>query len=436
MKTPKRKTKHYSFPKKTFIKTRQGKWQDLLDKLPPESVDCVVMDGPYLLTDKKVGIQELMQCYLDGKEYVQKGQKGYNKAKWDNTIAGPECFGKLMRVLKPGGHVLSFAPNKNADLMVLGMRTAGLTIKDTLFWTYSSGIQKGGYVGKRMKISKSQKFPAKLAAQFLDWAPDLRTATEHIILAQKPIAEKSIGANVARYGTGALNIGAVRVPRADGKDGYPTNIITDESAAALHSLGQNSENYLSAPFMSLDYLLSPFLHYEKPRNIDRDFGLDGYTPTKKKKQSFTGRKSASGKIKRPKGKNFHLTVKPIRLMQHLVRMVSGPGQVVLDPFMGSGSTGVACALSGRSFIGMDADKHYFGMAKARINRAKKLATKYKAHDPVHISLLMDLESTKAELVALSKKIVKRRKVSTKEHERHTKLSERMKVILHRLAVFK
>ncbi len=436
MKSPKPKSKTYSFPKKTTIKLLNGKWQKLLSGLPDESVDAAVFDGPYLLTDKKVEIDKLMQCYLNGQEYVQVGKRGYNKAKWDNTITGPQFFKELMRVLKPGAHVVSFAPNKNAHLMVLGMQVAGLHIKDTLFWTYSSGVQKGGYVGKHMKTSKSQKFSKKLSAQYMDHAPDLRTATEHIILAQKPMTEKTIGANVAKYGTGALNIGAIRVQRADGKDGYPTNIITDGSAAVLHAVGKNSANYLSAPFMSLDEMLSPFLQYEKPRDSDRDFGLDKYKPTKKKKDSFSRKKSEKVKSTELKGKNFHLTVKPIRLMQHLVRMVSGPAQVVIDPFMGSGSTGVACALDGRSFIGMDADKHYFGMADERINRTKKLARDYKSGDAVFISLQMELESVKAELIALSKKIIKSKKPSAKDHERHAKLTERMRAILQRLAVFK
>jgi site-specific DNA-methyltransferase (adenine-specific) len=436
MKSPKLKSKTIRAPKKSTVRLLNGKWQKILSTLPDESVDAAVFDGPYLLTDKKVEIDKLMQCYLNGQEYVQNGKRGYNKAKWDNTITGPQFFKELMRVLKPGAHVVSFAPNKNAHLMVLGMQVAGLHIKDTLFWTYSSGVQKGGYVGKRMKASKGQKYSAKLSAQYMDWAPDLRTATEHIILAQKPMTEKTIGTNVAKYGTGALNIGAVRVPRADGKDGYPTNIITDGSAAVLHALGQNSANYLSAPYSSLDEMLSPFFKYEKPRDPDRDFGLDQYKPTKKKKDSYSRKQTGTEKRKSLKGKNFHLTVKPIRLMQHLVRMVSGPGQVVIDPFMGSNTTGVACALDGRSFIGMDADNHYFGMAKARFKRAKELARKYKSADAVYISLQMELENIKAELIALSKKIIKSKKSSTKDHARHVKLTERMKTVLQRLAVFK
>jgi site-specific DNA-methyltransferase (adenine-specific) len=434
MRTSKRKSKNQSFPKKSTLTLLNGKWQDHLAKLKPNSIDAAVFDGPYLLTDKKVDIRELMQCYLDGKEYVQKGRTGFGKAKWDNTITGVRFYKDLMVGLKPGAYVLAFVPNKRAHLVTLAMEMAGLIVKDTLFWTYANGVQKGGYVGRHMKASKGQKFSKELAAQYDGYAPDLRTATEHIILAQKPISEKSIGANMAKYGTGALNIGAVRVERADGKDGYPTNIITDGSAAALHHLGKSSANYLSAP--SLAEMLSPFLNYKKPDLADRDFGLDKYKPTKKRTQIFSGRKSASGKPKNPKGANFHTTVKPIRLMQHLVRMVSGPGQVVIDPFIGSGSTGVACALDGRSFIGLDADKHYFGMAKARIERTHELVRKYKLGDPVYISLQMELEKTKAALIALSKKIVKRNEMSTKDKEQHAKLTKKMKVILQRLSVFK
>jgi DNA modification methylase len=197
--------------------------------------------------------------------------------------------------------------------------------------------------------------PATLAArQWQGWGTALKPAMEPVIVARKPLCG-SIADNVLRYGTGGINVDGTRIPHGDDvdlsqvqrqgaqlaiyvegakpgdviakykpRDRWPSNLIHDGSDEVFDLLGDASR----------------FFYCAKPGKKDRDDGVEN---------------------------NDHPTVKPTELMRYLVRLVTPPGGVVLDPFCGSGSTGRGAILEGKLFIGIDLDEDYLEIARRRIN---------------------------------------------------------------------
>jgi hypothetical protein len=208
---------------------------------------------------------------------------------------------------------------------------------------------------------------------------------EPICVARKPLSEKTIVDNVIKWGVGGINIDGCRIkidgvddrsagirtgnfgdteltPGGNGTEPYipneegrfPANIIFDETAAAMLD-----EQQLGA---------SRFFYVPKVSKKERNMGLDGFED-----KIIEGRDEGQDELnvaykKRPTPqKNTHPTLKPINLMNYLCRLVTPPGGIVLDPFMGSGSTGISACLEGFRFVGMELDEDYFKIAEARIN---------------------------------------------------------------------
>ena len=167
----------------------------------------------------------------------------------------------------------------------------------------------------------------------------LRPAMEPIYLGQKPPL-RPVSGNVKRYGVGALNVKGCGVRGRDGKVRTPTNVMHDGSGEVVRCLEKGSK--LAASSLN-----------EFPRESDGE-GPFFYVP------KCMGKERAN---------NSHLTVKPISLMRQLVRLITPRGGVCVDPFMGSGTTGVACVLEGMEFIGMEKETEYYEIAKNRIEEA-------------------------------------------------------------------
>jgi hypothetical protein len=177
----------------------------------------------------------------------------------------------------------------------------------------------------------------ELARQWEGWGTTLKPAWEPILLARKPL-DGTVAQNVIKYGTGALNIAACRIDgAADGDlpDRWPANLVLDESAAAM--LDEQSPN------------ASRFFYCPKASLAERSIGL-------------------------PEGeKNGHPTVKPVALMSWLIRLVTQSGGLVCDPFMGSGSTGVAALAEGFRFLGIEQDAESHHTAAHRIAHTLRTA---------------------------------------------------------------
>jgi site-specific DNA-methyltransferase (adenine-specific) len=271
-----------------------GDCLDKLKELEDNSVDSIVTDPPY------------------GLSFMGK--------KWDYDVPSTEMWIECLRVLKPGGHLLSFSGSRTYHRMAVRIEDAGFEIRDQIMWVYGSGFPKG----------KSQ----------------LKPAHEPIVLARKPLSEKSVAENVLKWGTGGLNIDESRIGYNDDK---PHSVSTERE-------GGNSWNK--------DYVRTedwePNNTGRWPANIIFD---EGDEPWRK----FFYCPKASKKDR--DDLNNHPTVKPTDLMLYLIKLVTPVNGVVLDPFLGSGSTGKAAIRGGFDFIGIEKEEEYIKIAEARINNA-------------------------------------------------------------------
>ena len=355
--------------------------------LEDNSVDSIVSDPPY------------------GISFMAK--------KWDYDVPSVEVWEEAMRVLKPGGHALIACGTRTQHRMVVNIEDAGFEIRDVVSWIYGSGFPKSlniskaidkaagaerEVVGKRWE--KNRKPNTKEAGRYGEYGPDdghltapateaakqwdgwgtaLKPAVEFFTLCRKPLSEKTIAANVLKWGTGGINIDGCRVEGKMGKDrslstprrtdntkfGKANEIINPQSplgrfpANLIHSGEQEVLELFpeteSAGEARAGGSAARFFYCPKASKKDRNDGL----PTK----------SESSESSEIVGNN-HPTVKPTALMQYLCRLITPTGGVVLDPYMGSGSTGKAAVQEGFSFVGCELDKDYFNIATARIEAAK------------------------------------------------------------------
>ena len=277
--------------------------------------------------------------------------------------------------------------------------------------------------------------PATPEAQQWDgWGTALKPALEPITVARKPIAEKSIAENVLKYGTGAINIDESRIatdwsndpnkrgfqgkdsqwadaetgtkttdnakPKPNNLGRFPANLIHDGSDEVLdlfpetknggkNKLGKTGKSVFgntsvvkTTKFSGDQGSAARFFYCAKASKSDRNEGLDTFkskVPAAAEFRPNHTEKAANGEDGNPYGrwsetKNIHPTVKPTDLMKYLIRLVTPKDGVVLDPFMGSGSTGKAAKIEGFDFIGIELDEEYFQIAQARIDAVKKPIT--------------------------------------------------------------
>lgn len=361
--------------------------------LPDCSVDAVVTDPPY-------GIRFMGKAW-DGADIEARhgdrraaashapsaGPNGGHKSiaaeagKYDLAPEAMRAFqefsrawaAEAMRVLKPGGHLLSFASPRTYHRMTSGIEDAGFEIRDQIMWIFGSGFPK----------SSNQ------SGDWAGWGTALKPAHEPICVARKPLVG-TVAANVLQYGTGALNIDGCRVPTEEstarmqrsttkaweggafsgevatgGALGrWPANLIHDGSDEVL------------AAFPDAKGQQGDLNETGRPRPSSGRFG--DMAPPRAHAARVETEKSASrffycakaSKSERGEG-NTHPTVKPIALMRYLCRLVTPPGSLVLDPFMGSGSTGKACMREGFRFIGCELDPAYMEIARARIEHERR-----------------------------------------------------------------
>jgi site-specific DNA-methyltransferase (adenine-specific) len=314
---------------------------EALKGIASNSVEAVVTDPPYGLgACTPAQVAECLQAWSSGKTWTPKGSGFMGKA-WDAWVPPPELWREVLRVLKPGGHGLIFAGSRTQDLMGMSLRLAGFELRDVVQWLYGEGFPKSHNIGK-----------ATQDEQWDGWGTTLKPAYEPAFLVRKPLIG-TVAENVLVYGCGGLNIDGSRIagnedmkPQESGdsrlfsdlKAGiefipnplgrWPTNIMLDQQASVL--LEQQAK-------------AARFFYCAKASKSEREAGLSG-----------------SERV------NIHPTVKPIDLMRYLIRLITPPHGTVLDPFMGSGSTGCAAALEGVNFIGIERELEYFAIAQQRV----------------------------------------------------------------------
>lgn len=247
--------------------------------------------------------------------------------------------------------------------------------------TAATGGVYGEY-GKGFDITA----PATDAArQWKGWGTALKPALEPITVARKPF-KGTVAANVLEWGTGAINIDGCRVVgnvwtrRTPYKDNIKGGQLHAAKSESTYACGPQSGNELGRWPANLIHdgsdeqtgmlgAAARFFYCAKASKRDRDEGLDGFEAAKTTFAAGTGlRNNGDGtpRNQTPSNKNIHPTVKPTELMAYLCRLVTPPGGVVLDPFMGSGSTGKAAVREGFRFIGIEMDANYLAIAEARI----------------------------------------------------------------------
>jgi len=445
----------------------EGDCVEVMDGMAESSVDDIVADPPYglefmgkewdrlLRKDRATGYPSCRHAH--GPDEYQGGEAAQA---WHQRWAEA-----ALRVLKPGGHLLAFGGTRTFHRLACALEDAGFEIRDTLMWLYGQGFPKSLDVSKaidkaagaerptvRMTDPSNPRESAKghwreggthrtgalpvtapatdAARQWSGWGTALKPAWEPIILARKPLSERTVAANVQRWGTGGLNIDACRLPMSAtdanriecmtgfGRDGFPrrptptyqsnqedslmptrdssahergrwpANLCLDAEAAAMldqqtgerpsggDPLHRHSDKFHNAyrNWVADRHCIvrrgpsiggaSRFFYVAKASRTERNAGLEG-VPVRDWHPELAPLPQRKDRPNRP-NQNTHPTVKPIALMRWLVRLVTPPGGTVLDPFMGSGSTGCACVQEGFNFVGIEQDPDYCQIARRRI----------------------------------------------------------------------
>jgi site-specific DNA-methyltransferase (adenine-specific) len=384
-----------------MIDLRNGDCIEQMRQLPPNSVDSIVTDPPY-----ELGFM--------GKSWDSSGI-AYSVKMWDEAL----------RVLKPGGHLLAFSGSRTYHRMAVAIEDAGFEIRDQIMWVYGSGFPKSLDVSKAIDkqagverevvgsvktnvgmqggnfTAGSQTGSVNVTAPTTDkakqwegWGTALKPAHEPIVLARKPLIG-TVATNVIIHGTGALNIDGSRIGTLDNLNGgaYSDNRekSTNEVYGEYNRL--NPEQFIApsgrwpANFIhdGLDEDWARFFYCAKASKKDRNEGLDDFAGkevgTKGNGLARTCASCGASTLQgcecpdrtyvNPTRANHHPTVKPTELMRYLVRMITPPNGTVLDPFMGSGSTGKAAVLERFRFIGIDQSADYLEIATARIKHAQQ-----------------------------------------------------------------
>ncbi len=354
---------------------------EVLRQLPDESVDSLVTDPP-------AGIAFM------GKEWdTNKG----GSANWIKWMA--EIMVETKRVLKPGAHGLVWAIPRTSHWTATALEQAGFEIRDVITHIFGSGFPKSLNIGKELP-------------EFEGFGTALKPASEHWILVRKPLSEKTVVKNVLKYGTGGLNIDESRIvcppiktiqggSKING-NGYSNHEYKDrfdrKDIFESHAQGRFPANLVLSHNEDCDEQctegcavkmldeqtseLSTHAGHLKPREHKSYHGFNS-----RPEQKIVGEKGGASRffycakaskkdrneglevVSEKQAQNIHPTVKSTKLMEYLIRLITPPQGTVLDPFMGSGSTGKAAINLDFSFIGIEKEEQYFEIACARIGNA-------------------------------------------------------------------
>lgn len=334
----------------SFVTLLSGDNKNLLSQIGNEQVSCIVQDEPYGENPNPVDVAEYMRAALSGADYMRTGG-GIGNEKWDCDIPPISHRREQFRVLKQGGYALCFTSNKNVDLVMMGLRIAGFKIIDLIAWVHTQGVPKGHKIDPIL-----EKDP--YLHQFFGSRRDLSSSMEIIVVAQKPIVDKTAIENLKENGTGLLNVGDCMVTNHYGETRYPKNVILENRPLVDSLMKGQSDKFLKIDPLPIEENVEHALYFKKPSTKEKDLGLENEDVPDTHFSMF--RKNEI------KGKNPHSTVKPLALMRYLVRLVSRPNDIVLDCFVGSGTTGIAAILENRRFLGAELMPDHFDIAARKI----------------------------------------------------------------------
>ena len=393
-----------TIPLNTII---HGDGLEVLKGIPADSFDSCVTDPPYGL--------------------------GFMGKAWDKSgIANNvDLWREVLRVLKPGAHLLSFGGSRTYHRMACAIEDAGFEIRDQIMWIYGSGFPKSLDISKAIDKAAGESVPGEvlpssrqraasetgiatsfrtkngtnpqtdLARQWQGWGTALKPAHEPICVARKPF-KGTVAENVLQHGTGAINVDGCRIetqqsrPLIISKNGdskacfgqglnnswqdpagtilgrFPANVIHDGSEEVVGMFPESPGAIADVP-----------LNSRKTKDVygkyDHNSGMPARGDNGSAARFFYCAKAS--RDERGPGNN-HPTVKPLALIQYLVKLVTPPGGIVLDPFCGSGTLGIAAGKLGMKWQGIELNPKYIEIAERRIER--------------EVGLLLDMEAAHAD----------------------------------------
>lgn len=411
------------------IKLYLGDNMKSLDLLPDNSIDSVVTDGPYGLSFMNKKWDYDVPSVEFWKKVYQKlkpgghvlsfgGTRTYHRMVVNMEDAGFEIRDQIMWIYG-SGFPKSHNIGKSFDKKQGNEREEWLDDKKTQPNIRGNGDQ---LMISSSSVEVKDREPIKYSkgsSQYEGWGTALKPANEPICLARKPLSEKTIVDNVIKWGTGGINIEGCRIgtepishgtskmdirgklgdfhtrPRLEVEDHitegrFPANILFDETAAEIldkqsgiskakkERVGIKGGSPIHQSKMKVNIEgkwpgdngggASRFFYIAKVSKKERNLGLEAFDEVdESKNKAFDVEGGRTSKYDLAVTKNTHPTLKPINLMTYLCRLITPPGGICLDPFMGSGSTGISACLEGFRFIGMELDEDYFKIAEARIN---------------------------------------------------------------------
>lgn len=403
-----------------------GDCRELMRTFEENRFDALITDPPYHLRANKKDDPRRASPVKSQRD------RGFMGQAWDggDVAFRPETWAEALRVAKPGAHLIAFGGTRTFHRLMCAIEDAGWELRDTLQWIYSSGFPKSRNPcrcaphvvsddvdehGWRLCAACSEPYELGTA---------LKPAWEPIVLARKPISERTVRANVARWGTGALNIEGCRIEVAEADayasncsgdrghalkrgmeratnfsaggghvaDGrWPANVLHDGSGEVLaafpHAPGASASVLGSEPSAAVSNVYSPtfgaraamarrgdrgqsaarFFYCPKADRQDRNDGLEGWDP---QPLHWSAGSQSPGTFQRAgtnrSVENHHPTVKPTALMRWLCRLVTPRNGEILDMFTGSGSTGRGAVAEGFRFVGCEQEATYVAIAEARI----------------------------------------------------------------------
>lgn len=303
-----------------------GEALKVLPQIEDNSIDLVLTDPPYFLDkmDNSWNHQTVSKItdYCHVVKSLPPGMKfdkeqGKNFYEWYLSISK-----ELYRILKPGGFFFSFSSPRLYHRMVSAVDDANFLIRDCFIWLYTQNQPKAMSLNHFIdKLDWGKKSKNELKEKLDGWkTPQIKSCFEPIMMAQKECGKTFLD-NMLKYNVGLLNTN-VRI----GKDMFPSNVVTTQMIDG---------------------------------NIDKCFLLP--KPTKEEKGEF----------------NIHKTVKPLAICEYIIKLTTfSESAIVLDPFVGSGTTAVAAKKLGRKYIGIDTNPEYIEIALKRLENIEKDIVEY------------------------------------------------------------
>ena len=302
--------------KETQIKIINGECLTELNKMDDNSIDCIITDPPYFI-DKLDNKWDSKVVTNDSNSHIKHLPKGMKfdknqvKELYDFYL---EVSKIVIKKLKPGGYFLSFSSPRLYHAIAMACEIGGFEIRDMINWTYTQSMPKGMSVNHIIdKLDMLDDEKEALKKEYNNFkTPMIKCCFEPICVAMKSLGKLTFIQNELNFKTGLLDF-SQKV--GINQDKVPANIITTEEFNELY---------------------------------DKNFMVS--KPSKKEKGDF----------------NIHITVKPLQLMEHLIKLFSKENSLIVDPFLGSGTTAVACKNTNRKCIGIELNKEYYDIALKRL----------------------------------------------------------------------